>query len=64
MQGIFGKMFDFNNNGDLDSGEMSTELLFLDKITNSAEDNDDYDPFTAYDNDEVDVDDDFGFDID
>jgi hypothetical protein len=54
MSGILGKIFDFNNNGKLDAGEMAAELLFLDKITNGAEDTDNYDPFTAYDGDDND----------
>jgi hypothetical protein len=58
MQGIFGKMFDFNKNGKSDAGEMAAELLYLDKLSQSAEDDDD-DPFTAYeyDDDEADFED-------
>ena len=58
MSGILGRIFDFNNNGKLDAGEMAAELLFFDKITNNAEDTDNYDPFTAYDSDDNDSDDD------
>lgn len=60
MQGIFGKMFDFNKNGKSDAGEMAAELLFLDMISqreNDADDVEDDEPFTAYDS-EKDVDED------
>ena len=36
--GIFGNMFDFNNNGKLDPAEQGMEFAFLDCITNKEQD--------------------------
>ena len=42
--GIFGDMFDFNNDGNLDAFEQGLEFMFLDKLTKDesdvSEDND------------------------
>ena len=41
-KGIFGGMFDFNNDGNLDAFEQGLEFMFLDRITRdeNAEDAD------------------------
>ena len=42
--GIFGDMFDFNNDGSLDAFEQGLEFMFLDELMkdeNAASDNDD-----------------------
>ena len=42
--GIFGDMFDFNNDGNLDTFEQGMEFKFLDQITKEeSDDSDNYD---------------------
>lgn len=36
--GIFGDMFDFNNDGNLDTFEQGLEFMFLDQITKKESD--------------------------
>ena len=40
-KGIFGDMFDFNNDGNLDAFEQGMEFMFLDQLT--KEENNDFD---------------------
>jgi hypothetical protein len=56
MSGIFGKMFDFNQNGKLEAGELAAELLFFDTITKCTEDDESDDPMTACEEDDDDTD--------
>jgi hypothetical protein len=37
MKGIFGDMFDFNHDGEIDSFERAVEFSFLDEITREEE---------------------------
>ncbi len=44
-KGIFGDMFDFNNDGNLDALEQGLEFMFLDQLAKEESedsDNDDY----------------------
>ena len=41
--GIFGDMFDFNNDGNLDAFEQGLELIFLEQITKEDFDDSDND---------------------
>lgn len=43
--GIFGDMFDFNNDGNLDVFEQGLEFMFLDKLTKDESDDSDNDDF-------------------
>ena len=43
--GIFGDMFDFNNDGNLDAFEQTLEFMFLDKLTKDESDDSDNDDF-------------------
>ncbi len=43
--GIFGDMFDFNNDGNLDAFEQSLEFMFLDQLTKDDSDVSDNDAF-------------------
>ena len=43
--GIFGDMFDFNNDGNLDAFEQGLEFMFLDKLTKDESDVSDNDAF-------------------
>ncbi len=39
-KGIFGDMFDFNKDGQLDAGEKAMEFMFLDQLTKKVDEND------------------------
>ena len=43
--GIFGDMFDFNNDGNLDSFEQGLDFMFLDELTKDESDVSDNDAF-------------------
>lgn len=43
--GIFGDMFDFDNDGNLDALEQGTEFMFLDELTKEESDDSDNDDF-------------------
>ena len=43
--GIFGDMFDFNNDGNLDTFEQSLEFMFLDQLTKEESDDSNNDDF-------------------
>lgn len=43
--GIFGDMFDFNNDGSLDAFEQGMEFMFLDELTKEESDHSDNDDF-------------------
>lgn len=43
MNGIFGNMFDFNNDGNLDAFEQGLEFMFLDELAKESDDLDDDD---------------------
>ena len=43
--GIFGDMFDFNNDGNLDAFEQCMEFMFLDQLTKEESDDSDNDDF-------------------
>ena len=43
--GIFGDMFDFNNDGNLDAFEQGLEFMFLDELTKDESDYSDNDDF-------------------
>lgn len=43
--GIFGDMFDFNNDGNLDAFEQGLEFMFLDKLIKDESDVSDNDDF-------------------
>jgi len=43
MPGIFGDMFDFNNDGELDSFERAMEYQFLEDLEKEDEEADDWD---------------------
>ena len=60
-KGIFGGIFDFNRDGDMDAFERAAEFGFLQEMINDDDDNDDF-----YDNldDDYDDDDDDDFDGD
>ena len=55
MKGIFGDMFDFNHDGELDSFERAAEFQFLDEISKEDEDEDEFDELetTGLDMDEL-----------
>ena len=42
-KGIFGGMFDFNNDGNLDALEQGLEFMFLDRITREEQESNDED---------------------
>ena len=41
MKGIFGDMFDFNGDGNLDAMEQGLEFMFLDSLTKKRTDDED-----------------------
>lgn len=41
MSGLFGDMFDFNHDGELDTFEQAMEYEFLDELSRESEDADD-----------------------
>jgi|LSQX01.1.fsa_nt_gb hypothetical protein len=41
MKGIFGDLFDFNSDGELDSFERATECMFLDELLSDEDENED-----------------------
>ena len=43
--GIFGNVFDFNNDGNLDAFEQGMEFMFLDQLTKEESDDSDNDDF-------------------
>jgi hypothetical protein len=43
--GIFGDVFDLNNDGNLDSFEQGLEFMFLDELTKDESDDSDNDDF-------------------
>lgn len=43
MRGLFGGMFDFDRDGDLDSFERAMEFQFLEELEREDDDDDDYD---------------------
>ncbi len=43
--GIFGNMFDFNNDGNLDAFEQGLEFMFLDQLSKDESDDSDNDDF-------------------
>ncbi len=43
--GIFGDMFDFNNDGNLDAFEQGLEFVFLDELMKNENDDSDNDDF-------------------
>ena len=43
--GIFGNMFDFNNDGKLDALEQGLEFMFLDQLIKEESDDSDNDDF-------------------
>ena len=45
VNGIFGDMFDMNNDGNLDAFEQSLEFMFLDQLTKDDSDVSDNDAF-------------------
>lgn len=57
MSGLFGGLFDFNNNGKTDPLELAAALLFFDKTTSGERSRDD-DPFTEYGDEDGEPDDD------
>lgn len=45
VNGIFGNMFDFNNDGNLDNFEQGLEFMFLDELIKEESDDSDNDDF-------------------
>ena len=45
VNGIFGDMFDFNNDGNLDALEQGLEFMFLDQLTKEEPDDSGNDDF-------------------
>ena len=43
--GIFGDMFDFNNDGNLDALEQGMEFMFINELTKEESDDSDNDDF-------------------
>ncbi len=43
MKGLFGDLFDFNNDGELDSFERAMEWHFVDEMMRAAQEEDDED---------------------
>lgn len=54
MQGIFGSMFDFDGNGDLDIFEQAAELCFLDELDEEELKRTEFEDFDDLDDSEYD----------